>query len=58
MTRLDPSDKALLADVRAALANPLRDPVRVGGVLVPRKLARAIERPLARLTVIDRSATA
>lgn len=58
---LDPADRDLLADIRRALANPLRDPVRIhgagGGVLVPRKLARAIERPLARMALAaDRSA--
>lgn len=46
---LDPADRLLLADVRVALAVPFRDPVRVGGVLVPRKLARQIERGLVRL---------
>jgi len=51
---IDPADRALLAEVRASLAVPFRDPVRVGGVLVPRKLARQIERSLARLSVAER----
>lgn len=51
---MDPADHALLAEVRAATADPLTDPVRVGGVLIPRRLARAIERPLARLAVMER----
>lgn len=51
---LDPADRLLLNEVRHALAIPFRDPVRVGGVLVPRKLARQIERGFARLTVAER----
>ena len=51
---IDPADRALLADVRHALSVPFRDPVRVGGVLIPRKLARQIERGFARLSVAER----
>ena len=52
----DPADTALLASVRNALANPFRDPVRVSGQLMPRKLARQIERNLLRLRVMERAA--
>lgn len=55
---MQPDDTALLADCRAALARPFRDPVRVGGGLISRRLARQIERNLARLAVIDRRGTA
>lgn len=51
---MQPDDAALLADCRAALARPFRDPVRVGGGLIARRLARQIERNLARLVVLDR----
>ena len=51
---MDAADRLLLADVRHALSVPFRDPVRVGGVLIPRKLARQIERSLARLSVAER----
>lgn len=51
---MDPADLALLADVQRALSSTFRDPVRVGGVLVPRKLARQIEAPLLRLRVTTR----
>jgi hypothetical protein len=51
---IDPADRLLLAEARHALSVPFRDPVRVGGVLVPRKLARQIERSLARLSVAER----
>jgi hypothetical protein len=51
---IDPADRLLLNEARHALSVPFRDPVRVGGVLVPRKLARQIERSLARLSVAER----
>jgi hypothetical protein len=51
---LDPADRMLLASVRQALAVPFRDPVRVSGQLMPRKLARTIERGLAKLQVLER----
>lgn len=53
---LDPADQALLAEVRRSLSVPYRDPVRVDGTLVPRKLARQIERALSRLSVAGRVA--
>lgn len=53
---LDIADRALLTEARAALAVPFRDPVRVGGVLVPRKLARQIERGLSKLALAERRA--
>lgn len=53
---MDPADHALLADLQTAPANPFRDKVRVGGVLIPRSLARQIERPLLRLRVMERRA--
>lgn len=53
---MNPDDRVLLAEVRRVTENPFRDPVRVGGVLVPRKLARHIERVLSRLDLMDRRA--
>lgn len=55
---MQPDDLALLQDCRAALARPFRARVRVGGGLIPRKLARQIERNLARLAVLDRRGAA
>jgi hypothetical protein len=51
---IDPADRALLAEVRHALSVPFRDPVRVGGVLVPRKLARRIESAVSRAILAER----
>lgn len=45
----DPSDEALLAELLRATENPFRDPVRVFGTRIPRKLARHMERNLLRL---------
>ena len=51
---MDPADGMLLASVQTALENPFRDPVRVVGQLMPRSLARQIERNLLRLRVAER----
>lgn len=53
---MDLSDRMLLASVRGALAVPFRDPVRVSGQLMPRKLARQIERGLSKLQLAERRA--
>lgn len=53
---IDPADQMLLASVRQGLAVPFRDPVRVAGQLMPRRLARQIERNLLRLKIHERSA--
>lgn len=53
---MDPADRLLLAGVQTALEVPFRDPVRVGGALVPRKLARQMERALLRLRTAERRA--
>jgi hypothetical protein len=50
---LDPADKALLAEVLTATAEPFVDPVCVQGAMIPRRLARHIERNLLRLRKID-----
>jgi hypothetical protein len=52
---LDIADRQLLTSARQALnADPFRDPVRVAGVLLPRSLARTIERGLSKLAVVER----
>jgi hypothetical protein len=51
---IDPADRMMLASVQVALETPFRDPVRVCGQLMPRKLARQIERNLLRLRTLDR----
>lgn len=51
---MDPADQLLLAGVQTALETPFRDPVRVAGQLLPRRLARQIERNLLRLRVAER----
>jgi hypothetical protein len=51
---IDPADRLLLAEARHALSVPFRDPVRVGGVLIPRKLARRIESAVSRAILADR----
>lgn len=52
---LDIADRALLASARQALnASPFRDPVRVCGQLMPRRLARTIERGLSKLQIAER----
>lgn len=53
---LDIADRLMLASVTQALSNPFRDPVRVSGQLMPRRLARQIERHLLRLRVLERRA--
>jgi len=53
---MDVADRALLNSVRQALAVPFRCPVRVSGQLMPRKLARTIERGLAKLQLAERRA--
>jgi hypothetical protein len=53
---LDPADRMLLASVRDALDVPFRDPVRVSGQLMPRRLARQIERSLSKLALAERRA--
>jgi hypothetical protein len=52
---IDPADRLLLSSVQIALETPFRDPVRVAGQLMPRKLARQIERSLLRLRVLERT---
>lgn len=44
----------MLADIQTALENPFRDPVRVAGHLMPRRLARQLEWQLLRLRVAER----
>lgn len=51
---MEPADHQLLAEVQAATVEPFRDPVRVGGVLVPRRLARHIERALLKLRTAEK----
>jgi hypothetical protein len=51
---IDPADRMMLASVQVALETPFRDSVRVCGQLMPRKLARQIERNLLRLRARDR----
>jgi hypothetical protein len=51
---MDVADRQLLTEARHALSVPFRDPVRVGGVLIPRKLARTIERGLCKLQIAER----
>lgn len=51
---MDLADKLLLAGVQTALEVPFRDPVRVGGGRMSRKLARQIERTLLKLRVAER----
>ena len=54
---IDPADRMLLASVQSALSDrPFADQVRVAGHLLPRKLARQIERNLLRLRVAERRA--
>lgn len=53
---MDPADRQLLASVQTALETPFRDPVRVAGHLVPRRLARQIERGLLKLRAAERRA--
>lgn len=43
-----PAPEATLADIRAALATPFVDPVKVAGLSMPRATARAMERGLLR----------
>lgn len=53
---IDLADRMMLASVQTALEAPFRDPVRVAGQLMPRRLARQIERQLLRLRVLERQA--
>lgn len=48
---MQPDDLALLESARTAPRVPFRDPVRVAGQLMPRRLARQIERGFSRLSV-------
>lgn len=51
---IDLADRMLLTSVQQGLEKPFSDPVRVAGQLIPRKLARQIERNLLRLRVAER----
>ena len=51
---MDRADAEMLASAQAALTVPFRDPVRVSGQLMPRALARQIERQLLRLRLLER----
>lgn len=51
---IDPSDEALLTELRRATENPWHDPVRVQGVRVPRKLARHMERLILKVRAAER----
>ena len=50
---MQPDDLALLESARTTLRVPFRDPVRVGGQLMSRRLARQIERGFSRLKTFD-----
>lgn len=50
----DPADEALLDELLRATENPWRDPVRIYGTRVPRKLARHMERLILKVRAADR----
>jgi hypothetical protein len=53
-TLIDPADAALLAELLHATREPFRDPVRVQGVRIPRRLARHMERLILKVRAADR----